>query len=79
MKKFITDMFSSSEGTSHKRILGAIGFISLVVYMFTCQSVENTNTIIEAVEYTTIAYGLGTVAEKFIKKPVATPKQEDDI
>ena len=78
MKKFITNMFSSREGTSHKRVLGAIGFISLVIFMFTCSSVENTNTIIEAVEYTTIAYGLGTVAEKFIKKPVPA-KQEDEI
>lgn len=78
MKQFIANMFSSREGTSHKRVLGAIGFLSLVIYMFTCKSIENANTIIEAVEYTTIAYGLGTVAEKFIKKPVPT-KEEDEI
>jgi hypothetical protein len=64
MKKFITDMFSSKEGVSHKRVLGAIGFISLIVYMFIYQ----TDISVEAVEYTTIAYGLGTVAEKFSRK-----------
>jgi hypothetical protein len=64
MKKFIIDMFSSKEGVSHKRVLGAIGFISLIVYMFVYQ----TDISVEAVEYTTIAYGLGTVAEKFSRK-----------
>jgi len=57
-------MFSSKEGVSHKRVLGAIGFISLIIYMFMYQ----TDISVEAVEYTTIAYGLGTVAEKFTKK-----------
>jgi hypothetical protein len=61
MKKFIIDMFSSKEGVSHKRVLGALGFISLIVYMFIYQ----TDISVEAVEYTTIVYGLGTVAEKF--------------
>ena len=61
MKKFIVDMFSSSEGVSHKRVLGAIGFISLVVAMF----ISNSERVVEAVEFCTIAYGLGSVAEKF--------------
>ena len=61
MKKFIIDMFSSSEGVSHKRVLGAIGFISLVIAMFTTHS----ERVVEAVEFCTIAYGLGSVAEKF--------------
>ena len=64
MRKFIIDMFSSKEGVSHKRVLGALGFISLIVYMFIYQ----TDISVEAVEYTTIAYGLGTVAEKFTRK-----------
>jgi hypothetical protein len=64
MQKFFLDMFSSSEGVSHKRVLGAIGFISLVVAMFTTPS----ERVVEAVEFCTIAYGLGSVAEKFSKK-----------
>ena len=63
MKKCIVDRFSSSEGASHKRVLGAIGFISLIVYMF----VHKDTKAIEAVEYISIAYGIGTVAEKFTK------------
>lgn len=61
MKKFFLDMFSSSEGVSHKRVLGAIGFIALVVAMF----ISESERVVEAVEFCTIAYGLGSVAEKF--------------
>lgn len=64
MKKFVIDMFSSKEGVSHKRVLGAIGFISLIIYMFIYQ----TDISVEAVEYATMAYGLGTVAEKFSRR-----------
>ena len=64
MIKFFKDMFSSNEGASHKRFLGAIGFVSLIAYMFVHKDVK----AIEAVEYITIAYGLGTVAEKFTNK-----------
>ena len=64
MKKFLVDMFSSKEGVSHKRVLGAIGFLSLIAYMFVCKC----DRAVEAVEYATIAYGLGTVAEKFANK-----------
>ena len=65
MKKFIIDMFSAKEGVSHKRVLGTLGFISLITYMF----IYNNTVSVEAVEYVTIAYSLGTVAEKFIRKP----------
>lgn len=64
MKKFLIDMVSSSSGVSHKRVLGAIGFISLIVYMFYNES----DKAIEAVEFISIAYGIGTVAEKFTKQ-----------
>ena len=56
-------MLSSSDGVSHKRVLGALGFVSLIVYMFIYKEVK----AIEAVEYISIAYGIGTVAEKFTK------------
>lgn len=79
MKKFIIDMFSSKEGVSHKRVLGALGFISLIVYMFIYQ----TDISVEAVEYTTIAYSLGTVAEKFSKRSKKetdeTPVEQPEI
>jgi hypothetical protein len=64
MKKFIIDMFSSKEGVSHKRVLGTLGFVALIIYMF----IYKDTVSVEAVEYVTIAYSLGTVAEKFVKK-----------
>ena len=68
-------MFSSKEGVSHKRVLGALGFIALITYMF----IYHDNVSVEAVEYVTIAYGLGTVAEKFVKKPKIEPEIQEDI
>ena len=75
MKKFLIDMFSSKDGVSHKRVLGALGFISLITYMFIHHDVVS----VEAVEYVTIAYGLGTVAEKFAKKPKIEPEIQETI
>lgn len=75
MKKFLTNMFSAKEGVSHKRVLGALGFLSLIVYMF----IYHDTTSVEAVEYVTIAYGLGTVAEKFVKKPKIDPEIQENI
>lgn len=75
MKKFLTNMFSSKEGVSHKRVLGALGFISLIVYMF----IYHDATSVEAVEYVTIAYGLGTVAEKFVKKSKIESEVQENI
>ena len=64
---FITNMFSSSKDTSHKRVLGSIGFLSLIIFLFTCSS-EHKDVTISAIEYMTIATTLGTVVEKFVKK-----------
>lgn len=61
MKKIILDMFSSSEGVSHKRVISVFAVICIGVYAFMYKSVRS----IEALEYIAIAYGLGTVAEKF--------------
>jgi hypothetical protein len=58
-------MFSNNEGTSSKRVLGAIGLISMIVFMFIHPT---SNIAVETVGYVTIAYGLGTVVEKFAKK-----------
>ena len=60
-------MFSNAEGTSHKRVLGTIGFISLVVLLFIADE-GHKDEVISAVEYMTIATVFGTVVEKFTKK-----------
>lgn len=65
MKEFFKNMFSNNEGTSSKRVLGAIGLISMIVFMFIHPT---SNIAVETVGYVTIAYGLGTVVEKFAKK-----------
>ena len=62
MKDFFLKMFSVNDGTSSKRGLGAIGMISMVVFMFLHP--EN-KLVVDTVGYVTIAYGLGTVVEKF--------------
>jgi hypothetical protein len=61
MKKIILDMFSSSEGVSHKRVISVFAVICIGVYAFMYKSMRS----IEALEYIAIAYGLGTVVEKF--------------
>jgi len=65
---FLKAMFANNEGTSHKRVLGTIGFISLVIFLFTC-SEDHQPQAISAVEYLTIATVFGTVVEKFVPKP----------
>jgi hypothetical protein len=67
MKDFIVKMFANNEGTSHKRVLGTIGFISLVVFLFTCGETHKAEAV-SAVEYLTIATVFGTVIEKFVPK-----------
>jgi hypothetical protein len=74
MKQFFKEMFSNKEGTSHKRVLGTIGFISLVVFMFVSKD-EHKEVSINAVEYITIATVFGTVIEKFA--PKNNPKTPD--
>jgi hypothetical protein len=71
MRTFLTSMFSEDKGTSHKRVLGTIGFLTLIVFLFTC-SENHKPEAISAVEFTTIAYGLGTVVEKFRNKSTTT-------
>ena len=69
---FFRNMVSSKGDVSSKRFLGAIGFISLIIAMFITLyakfDLEIGKRLIEAVEYISIAYGLGTVAEKFANK-----------
>jgi drug/metabolite transporter superfamily protein YnfA len=67
MKQFFLNMFSNKEGTSHKRVLGTIGFISLVVFLF-LSSDQHKEAAVNAVEYITIATVFGTVVEKFVPK-----------
>lgn len=67
MKNFLKTMFANNEGTSHKRVLGTLGFISLIVFLFTCAETHKDEAV-AAVEYLTIATVFGTVVEKFIPK-----------
>jgi hypothetical protein len=67
MKNPLVSMFSEDGGLSHKRILGTIGFLCLIVFLFVCDK-EVKQEALSAVEYTTITYGLGTVVEKFKNK-----------
>lgn len=74
MKQFFITMFSNNEGTSHKRVLGTIGFISLIVFLFISSETHKAEAI-SAVEYITIATVFGTVVEKFAgKKNNTTPE-----
>jgi hypothetical protein len=64
MIKFFKTMFSNEQGTSHKRVLGTLGFLCLIVFLFTCK--ENVKAeAIAAVEFITISAIFGTVVEKF--------------
>jgi hypothetical protein len=65
MKTFFKNMFANSEGTSHKRVLGTFGFISLIIFLFTCDAADK-DIAVSAVEYLTIATVVGTVIEKFV-------------
>jgi hypothetical protein len=70
---FFKNMLSTAQGeVSHKRVLGALGFLALIICMVItlyCKfELEVAKRLIEAVEYISIAYGLGTVAEKFANK-----------
>ena len=67
MEQFFLSMFSNSEGTSYKRVLGTAGFISLITFMFSCAPAHK-EVAVSSVEYITLATILGTVAEKFAKK-----------
>jgi len=71
---FLKAMFANNEGTSHKRVLGTIGFLSLVVFLFTCSEVHKEEAV-AAVEYLTIATVFGTVVEKFVPKS----KKEENV
>jgi len=67
MKRFIKDMFSSSEGVSHKRVLGTIGFLALVLTMLVNSFYElhPSPELITAVEYLVMSTVFGSVIEKF--------------
>ena len=70
---FFKNMLSTAQGeVSHKRVLGALGFFALIICMFITLyakfELEIAKRLIEAVEYISIAYGLGTVVEKFANK-----------
>lgn len=67
MKNFLKQMLSSGDGVSHKRVLGTIGFLALVVTLVVNSFYElnPSSELISAVEYLVISTIFGTVIEKF--------------
>lgn len=69
---FFQNMVSSKSDVSSKRVLGALGFVALIIAMFITLYVkfdlEIGKLLIQSVEYITITFGLGTVVEKFANK-----------
>lgn len=67
MKNFLKQMLSSGDGVSHKRVLGTIGFLALVVTLVVNSFYELNPSpeLISAVEYLVISTIFGTVIEKF--------------
>ena len=67
MKRFIKDMLSSAEGVSHKRVLGTIGFLALILTMLVNSFYELNPSpeLITAVEYLVMSTVFGSVIEKF--------------
>jgi len=80
---FFKNMVSAQGDVSSKRVLGAIGFIALIIAMFITLYVkfdlEVGKRLIEAVEYISITYGLGTVVEKFANKTQTTENTNNTI
>jgi uncharacterized membrane protein YhaH (DUF805 family) len=80
---FFRNMVSSKGDVSSKRFLGGIGFISLIIAMFITLyykfDLEVGKRLIESVEYISIAYGLGTVVEKFANKTQTTENTNNTI
>jgi choline-glycine betaine transporter len=74
MKKVILDMFSSKEGVSHKRVISVFAVLCIGIYAFGYRSIR----AIEALEYIAIAYGLGTVAEKFVNNGKGQTNSENN-
>ena len=73
MNKFFFNMFSSSEGVSHKRVISVFAVVCVATYTFMNESERG----LEALEYIAIAYGLGTVVEKFAKNGNKEGQQVD--
>lgn len=72
-KSFIKSMFTDCKtgDVSSKRVIGFIGFVSLLAIMFInalySKSVSPSRELIDAIQYIVIATIVGTSAEKFVK------------
>jgi len=72
-KSFIKSMLTDCKTgeVSSKRVIGFIGFLSLLVLMFInalySKSVAPANVLVDAITYIVIAALFGTSAEKFVK------------
>lgn len=61
---FFSEMFSSKDNVSHKRVIAVLGFITLLIFMCITKNEES----IKAVKLITLAMTTGSVAEKFSKR-----------
>jgi len=56
---------------SSKRVIGTVGFVSLLVIMFInalySKSIAPSRELVDAIQYIVIATIVGTSAEKFVK------------
>jgi len=80
-KTFFQRMLSDARSgdVSSKRVIGFVGFVSLLVIMFVnalySKSIAPVEYLVDAIEYIVIAAMFGTVVDKFSKQ---TKKQDDE-
>jgi hypothetical protein len=80
-KTFFQRMLSDARSgdVSSKRVIGFVGFVSLLVMMFVnalySKSIAPVEYLVDAIEYIVIAAMFGTVVDKFSKH---TKKQDDE-
>jgi hypothetical protein len=80
-KSFLQRMLSDARSgdVSSKRVIGFVGFVSLLIIMFInalwSKSVAPANYLVDAIQYIVIAAMFGTVADKFSKH---TSKQDNE-
>jgi hypothetical protein len=80
-KTFFQRMVSDARSgdVSSKRVIGFVGFVSLLVIMFVnalySKSIAPVEYLVDAIEYIVIAAMFGTVVDKFSKQ---TKKQDDE-
>jgi hypothetical protein len=82
-KSFFQRMLSDTRSgdVSSKRVIGVVGFVSLLIIMFInalwSKSVAPAEYLVNAIEYIVIAAMFGTVADKFSKHVTKQDKEPE--